>query len=448
MNSPKSANGPTGVNGSDRVQTVTSTVADPRFQARLRRRYASERRFQWVGRIALALGGAFLALILGTIVANGYTAWQQTFIALEIHFDPARLDPEGTRSGEALSAGDYGGLVKAALRAAFPDVKKRRERRKLQALVSPGASFNLRDMVLADPSLVGETRTVWLPADDDVDMLVKGHIDRDLPEGSRRLNDRQLEIVDALAARGAIEKRFNRVFFTAGDSREPELSGIRGALVGSALTLVVTLLLSFPVGVGAALYLEEFAPRNRWTDLIEVNINNLAAVPSIVFGLLGLAVFLNFFGLPRSVPMVGGMVLALMTLPTIIIAGRAALASVPPSIREAALGVGASQMQTVTHHVLPLAMPGILTGTIIGMARALGETAPLLMIGMVAFIVDIPHTPFDPATALPVQIFLWVDSPERAFVERTSAAIVVLLGFLIAMNGLAVVLRRRFERRW
>ena len=317
------------MNSANGARRVTSTVADPRFQARLRRRYASERRFQWIGRIALALGGAFLALILGTIVANGYTAWQQTFIALEIHFDPERLDPEGSGSEDVLLAGDYGGLVKAALRKAFPEVRKRRERRKLQAIVSPGASFYLRDMVLENPSLVGETRIVWLPADDDVDMLFKGHIDRSAPEGSRRLSDRQLGIVDALAARGAVEKRFNRAFFLAGDSREPEISGIRGALVGSALTLLVTLLLSFPVGVGAALYLEEFAPRNRWTDLIEVNINNLAAVPSIVFGLLGLAVFLNFFGLPRSVPMVGGMVLALMTLPTIIIAGRAALASVP-----------------------------------------------------------------------------------------------------------------------
>lgn len=444
-NRPPGPPSPPGTNGTRRV---AGTAADPRFQARLRRRYASERRFRWAGRIALALGGVFLAIILGTIVVNGYTAWQQTFIALDIHFDPERLDPEGTRSEEALSAGDYGELVKAALRKEFPEARTRRERRALQALVSPGASFGLREMVLSEPALVGETRTVRLPADDDVDMLLKGRIDRSAPEGSRRLTDRQLEFVDALAARGALEKRFNRAFFTAGDSREPEISGIRGALVGSALTLLVTLLLSFPIGVGAALYLEEFAPRNRWTDLIEVNINNLAAVPSIVFGLLGLAVFLNFFGLPRSVPMVGGMVLALMTLPTIIIAGRAAIASVPPSIREAALGIGASRMQTVTHHVLPLAMPGILTGAIIGMARALGETAPLLMIGMVAFIVDIPHTPFDPATVLPVQIFLWVDSPERAFVERTSAAILVLLGFLIAMNGLAVILRRRFERRW
>ena len=447
-NRPPGPPGPPSPPGTNGTRRVAGTAADPRFQARLRRRYASERRFRWMGRIALALGGGCLVLILGTVFANGYTAWQQTFIALDIHFDPERLDPEGTRSEEALSAGDYGGLVKAALRKEFPEARTRRERRALQALVSPGASFGLREMVLSEPALVGETRTVRLPADDDVDMLLKGRIDRSAPEGSRRLTHRQLEFVDALAARGALEKRFNRAFFTAGDSREPEISGIRGALVGSALTLLVTLLLSFPIGVGAALYLEEFAPRNRWTDLIEVNINNLAAVPSIVFGLLGLAVFLNFFGLPRSVPMVGGMVLALMTLPTIIIAGRAALASVPPSIREAALGIGASRMQTVTHHVLPLAMPGILTGAIIGMARALGETAPLLMIGMVAFIVDVPHTPFDPATVLPVQIFLWVDSPERAFVERTSAAIIVLLGFLIAMNGLAVLLRRRFERRW
>ena len=427
---------------------AAATVANPRFHARLRRRYASERRFRWAGRIALALGGGFLAIILGTIVLNGYPAWQQTFIALEVHFDPAKLDPEGTGDRDALAAGDFGGLVKAALRNAFPDVRKRRERRALYALAGSGAVFHLRDLVLADPSLVGTTRTVWLPADDDVDMLAKGRIDRAVPEDSRRLNDRQIEMVDRLAARGALERRFNRAFFTAGDSREPEVAGIRGALAGSALTLLVTLLLSFPIGVGAAVYLEEFAPRNRWTDLIEVNINNLAAVPSIVFGLLGLAVFLGFFGLPRSIPVVGGMVLALMTLPTIIIAGRAALASVPPSIREAALGIGASRMQTVLHHVLPLAMPGILTGTIIGMAGALGETAPLLMIGMVAFIVDVPHTPFDPATVLPVQIFLWADSPERAFVERTSAAILVLLGFLIAMNGLAVILRRRFERRW
>ncbi len=279
-------------------------------------------------------------------------------------------------------------------------------------------------------------------------MLVKGHIDRDVPESERRVKDRTLGWVDALAAEGRLERRFNTIFFTNGDSREPELAGIAGALVGSFYTLLLTLLLSFPIGVGAALYLEEFAPKNRWTDLIEVNINNLAAVPSIVFGLLGLAVFINFFGVPRSTPLVGALVLTLMTLPTIIIASRAALKSVPPSIREAALGVGASPLQTQLHHVLPLAMPGMLTGTIIGMAQALGETAPLLMIGMVAFIVDMPGGVTDPSTVLPVQIFLWADSPERGFVERTSAAIMVLLGFLILMNLTAVLLRKRFERRW
>jgi phosphate transport system permease protein len=289
---------------------------------------------------------------------------------------------------------------------------------------------------------------LWVPADDDVDMVAKGHIDRKVPEADRRVKDNQMAWIDRFQEQGRLEKRFNTTFFTAGDSREPELAGIRGAVTGSFYTLLVTLVLSFPIGVAAAVYLEEFAPKNRWTDLIEVNINNLAAVPSIVFGLLGLAVFLNFFGLPRSVPLVGGLVLTLMTLPTIIIASRAALKSVPPSIREAALGVGASRTQMVMHHVLPLALPGMLTGTIIGMAQALGETAPLLMIGMVAFIVDIPGGFTDPSTVLPVQIFLWADSPERAFLERTSAAIMVLLAFLVTMNAAAVFLRKKFERRW
>ncbi|MBM4202087.1 MAG: phosphate ABC transporter permease PstA, partial [Gammaproteobacteria bacterium] len=281
----------------------------------------------------------------------------------------------------------------------------------------------------------------------DVDMFEKGQLGEPDSE-SFRLKSEQVEWLARLKQQGRLEKQFNTRFFSAGDSRDPELSGIWGATSGSFFTLLVTLSLSLPMGIAAAVYLEEFAPRNRWTDLIEVNINNLAAVPSIVFGLLGLAVFINFFELPRSSPLVGGLVLTLMTLPVIIIAGRSALKSVPPSIREAALGVGASSMQTVLHHVLPLALPGMLTGGIIGMARALGESAPLLMIGMVAFIVDVPESVLDPATVLPVQIYLWADSPERAFVERTSAAILVLLAFLIVMNGLAVYLRRRFERRW
>ncbi|MFT5390635.1 MAG: phosphate transport system permease protein [Gammaproteobacteria bacterium] len=429
-------------------QVAQSWLRSPAFEAHLRKRYASERRFRRMGASAIILALGFLTVIIVSVTANGYSAFWQTYVELEVTFDEALLDPAGTRDRETLSSANYAGVVKETLRGMFPDVKGRRDRRRLNALVSSGAAYDLRAMVLNDPSIIGSTQQVWVPADDDVDMLIKGHMRRNLPETERRLNDKQLAIIDALAEDGKIEKRFNRIFFTAGDSREPELAGIRGALVGSALTLLVTLLLAFPIGVGAAVYLEEFAPRNRWTDMIEVNINNLAAVPSIVFGLLGLAVFLNFFHLPRSAPVVGGLVLTLMTLPTIIIAARAALKSVPPSIREAALGIGASKMQVVTHHVLPLAMPGMLTGTIIGMAQALGETAPLLMIGMVAFIVDVPGSPLDPSTVMPVQIFLWADSPERAFVERTSAAILCLLVFLALMNGLAVILRRQFERRW
>ena len=339
-------------------------------------------------------------------------------------------------------------MIKAALRERFPEVTERRAKRALYGLVSSGAGLELRDRVLADPSIVGGTRRVWLRSSDDIDTFVKGGISRDVPEDQRRVKDNEIAWLDRLDAADGVDVRFNTAFFTAGDSREPELAGIRGAVMGSLLTLFVTLVLSFPVGVLSAVYLEEFAPKNKWTDLVEVNINNLAAVPSIVFGLLGLAVFLNVFALPRSAPLVGGMVLALMTLPTIIIAARAALKAVPPSIREAALGVGASRIQVMTHHVLPLAMPGILTGTIIGMAQALGETAPLLMIGMVAFIVDIPGGFTDPATVMPVQIYLWADSPERAFVAKTSAAIMMLLVFLVFMNALAVVLRKRFERRW
>ena len=414
----------------------------------LPRRRRAERRFRNLGRLAVLVGLAFLALMFVSIVAKGYPAFRQTWVKLPVFFDPQVIDPGGAGGEEVIGAADYGALVKASVRSLFPEVKGRRDRRELGKLVSPGAVFQLRRMTLEDPSLIGARAEVWAPANDDYDMLHKGNVDRSLPESDRRLSDRQIGWFDRLAAAGRVESRFNETFFTAGDSREPELAGIRGAVMGSFFTLTVTLLLSFPLGAATAVYLEEFAPRNRLTDLIEVNTNNLAAVPSIVFGLLGLAVFINFFGLPRSAPLVGGLVLTLMTLPTVIIAGRAALKSVPPSIRDAALGVGASKMQMIVHHVLPLAMPGMLTGAIIGMARALGETAPLLMIGMVAFVVDIPQGVTDAATALPVQIFLWADSPERAFVERTSAAIMVLLAFLLAMNALAVVLRGRFERRW
>jgi phosphate transport system permease protein len=408
----------------------------------LPRRYRAEKRFRFYGVGAIALSLLFLSFLFTSIIGKGYSAFQKTFIELTIFFDPDVLRQD------ALASADYSQLVKTALSELFPDVKGRGEKRDLYRLVSSGAAFRLRDMVLKDPRLIGRTLPVWVTADDDVDMLVKGKFDRTAAAGERRMSDAQIAWIEHLEKENSIAKQFNRTFFTAGDSREPELAGIWGATVGSFLTLIITLALSFPIGVAAAIYLEEFAPKNRWTDLIEVNINNLAAVPSIVFGLLGLAVFLNFFGLPRSAPLVGGLVLTLMTLPTIIIASRAALQAVPPSIREAALGVGASKMQTVAHHVLPLALPGMLTGTIIGMARALGESAPLLMIGMVAFIVDVPRGFVDPATVLPVQIYLWADSPERSFVELTSAATMVLLAFLIVMNTTAVILRRRFERRW
>lgn len=416
--------------------------------ASLPKRHLSEKMFRGIGLISIIIGLMFLFMLFYSIVSKGYTAFQQTFIQLEMNFDEQLLDPGGTRHRDALSTADYSGLVKASLSKMFPDVTDRNEKRLLYSLVSTGATYQLRKMVVDKPALIGQTQQVWVPADDEVDMLIKGHIRRDVPEIERRLRDVQISWLDQLEAKEKLTLKFNTAFFTNGDSREPELAGIWGALMGSIYTLIVTLILSFPMGVATAVYLEEFAPQNKWIDLIEVNINNLAAVPSIIFGLLGLAVFINFMSFPRSAPLVGGLVLAFMTLPTIIIASRGALKSVPPSIREAALGVGASTMQTVYFHVLPLAVPGILTGTIIGMARALGETAPLLMIGMVAFIVDIPSDIFDPATALPVQIFLWADSPERAFVERTSAAIIVLLGFLFVMNALAIILRKKFERRW
>lgn len=408
----------------------------------LRRRYLAEQRFKRLGIAAISSALFFLAFLFVSIFSKGYPAFQQTYIELDITF------AEDVFESENLATANYLKLVKTSLTSMFPEVTSRSDKKDLYHIVSTGASFTLQDMVTADPSLIGQKKKVWVLADDDFDMFMKGKIDPLLPQTERRLNDKQLEWINSLIDAGKVEKRFNTVLFTAGDSREPELAGILGAAQGSLLTLLLTLALSFPIGVAAAVYLEEFAPANKWTDMIEININNLAAVPSIIFGLLGLAIFINFFGLPRSTPVVGGLVLTLMTLPTIIIAGRASLKSVPPSVREAALGVGASKLQTITHHVLPLALPGMLTGTIIGMAQALGETAPLLMIGMVAFIVDVPSSITDPATALPVQIFLWSDSPERAFTERTSAAIMILLTFLIFMNATAVVLRKKFEIKW
>ena len=590
----------------------------------LPKRYRSESIFKAFGMAASIIGMAFVVILFVNIIGKGYPAFLQSYIKLPVYFDAQVIDPDGDRDPDKMARADYQGLIKKTLRETFPEVSGRRDKLALYKLISQGAGFELQDMVLDNPDIIGTTQEIWLLADDEIDVFLKGKVtkldefelegrpvasdvsgeveittdgpaftpvlermqelferekrraerelgrareklddlekdlveNRDLlaeaerydyparierlkeiiknnqgqisdeeyiirvleerisgyrkslegtsaaevdippdaasyllelqgglvritalgrnsargnvlntldpasdsqnlklviletPESERRVTDRTIGWVRQLQEKDVVDKKFNTIFFTHGDSREPEQSGIAGALAGSFFTLIVTLLLSFPIGVGAAIYLEEFAPKNKWTDLIEVNINNLAAVPSIVFGLLGLAVFINYFGLPRSAPLVGGLVLTLMTLPTIIIASRAALKSVPPSIREAALGMGASRMQAMFHHILPLALPGMLTGTIIGMAQALGETAPLLMIGMVAFIVDIPQGFTDNATVLPVQIYLWADSPERAFVERTSAAIMVLLGFLITMNALAVLLRKKFERKW
>ncbi len=414
--------------------------------AGLARRRRAETRFRAYGLLSIILGLTFLLILFSSIIANGYSAFVYHQAALDIEFDAQQIDPEGGRKPEVLAAADYDGLWKLAMAKLFPEVTERQKKRALNQFMGSSAGERLKAMVLQNPALLGTTQRVWLPVDDSIDMLAKGRLGNEA-ELSDRLKD-NLAWLNALKGQDRIRNAFNREFFTNGDSREPDAAGIWGAVSGSAFTLLVTIALSLPIGIAAAIYLEEFAPRNRWTDLIEVNINNLAAVPSIVFGLLGLAVFINLFNLPRSSPLVGGLVLTLMTLPVIIIAGRSALKSVPPSVREAALGVGASPVQMVFHHVLPLAMPGMLTGAIIGTARALGESAPLLMIGMVAFIVDVPKSLTSPATVLPVQIYLWADSPERAFTERTSAAILVLLVFLIIMNGLAVYLRKRYERRW
>jgi phosphate transport system permease protein len=422
---------------------------DPEIATRrVQRRKAAEVRFRVYCMGATAIALLLLVVVLFTLVGQGLNGFFQTRVALDVTFDAATLDPNGTGDPATIGKADFNALVKNALLARFPDVTSRQDKKRLYGLISSGASYELREMVLADPALVGTTQRVSLPASDDVDQFAKGTIDRDVPETERRVSDQEIVWLDALEADGALDTVLSRTFFTAGDSREPELAGIWGAVLGSFYTMMVTFLIAFPLGVSTAIYLEEFAPKNKWTDAIEVNINNLAAVPSIVYGLLGLAIFLNVFGLPRSAPVAGGLCLALMSLPPMIIASRAALKAVPPSIREAARGVGASPLQVVTHHVFPLAMPGILTGTILAMALALGETAPLLMVGMVAFVVDIPAGPTSAATVLPVQIYLWADSPERAFVEKTAAAILVLLAFLIVMNAAAVFLRQRFQVKW
>lgn len=426
------------------MSTTTEKV-----RASLGKRYAREKRFRAYGIASISLSILFLALLMFNIFSKGLPAFTSTYIKLDVALDAQTLGITPDATQDQLRAANYTGVLNNSLYSLFPEVSERQQKKTLKALISSDAQYELQRMVLANPKLIGSNQSLWLLADDEIDQYHKGYIDRATPEADRRIKDFELTWLDKLEADGRLTSKFNTMFFTRSDSREPEQAGILSALMGSIYTMSLTLLFSFPIGVMAAIYLEEFAPKNNfWVDFIEVNINNLAAVPSIIFGLLGLAIFIQIFGMPRSSPLVGSFVLTLLILPTIIIASRAALKSVPPSMREAALGLGASKTQAVFHHVVPLAMPGILTGTIIGMAHAVGESAPLLMVGMVAFIVDVPHAVTDPATILPVQIYLWADSPERAFTERTSAAIVILLAFMITMNLLAIILRKKFERRW
>lgn len=417
----------------------------------IKKRYAAEARFKMYGRIAIFFGLAFLAIMLGSIVTKGYTAFWQTNITLPVTYDAALLDPQGKRGVDpsVLIKANYEKLAQDALvKKLGIDPANKALVRQTRGILSDGARIQLRDALVANPALMGQTVDVAMLASANIDSAFKGQVDLTVPEARRKVKDKQIEWMNQLASDGTLEQKFNTGLFTNGASSRPETAGIGVAIVGSLMMMAIVLVLALLIGVAASIYLEEFAAKNRITDLIEVNINNLAAVPSIVFGLLGLSVFINFLGMPRSAALVGGITLSLMTLPTIIIATRAAIAAVPPSIRQAALGLGASKTQMVFHHVLPLATPGILTGTIIGLARALGETAPLLLIGMVAFVANYPSSPLDPSTALPVQIYMWANEAERAFVERMSGAIMVLLAFLMAMNITAIILRRKFERRW
>ena len=413
----------------------------------LKGRYSAEKRFKLYGVFAVSLALGAVIFLLFTIFSTGYSAFWRTEFQVEIQFNGDYLGITQESSDQEVREANFLGLFRKNLAEQNNDVP-RRELRKLFAMFSESAAYDLREMVIQNRSILGTTQKLKVLASSSVDMIVKGQAPREIEEKRRVLNDFQLGLLDRWTAEGRRSSSFNHRFFTNGDSRSPELAGLGGAIAGSFWTLMVCLILSFPMGVAAAIYLEEYAPKNRLTEIIEVNINNLAAVPSIIFGLLGLAVILNFFGLPRSTPLVGGIVLSLMTLPTIIIACRASLKAVPPSIREGALAMGASKMQTILHHVLPLAMPGTLTGTIIGLAQALGETAPLLMIGMFAFVVDIPAGPLESATALPVQVYLWAESSERGYVELTAAGIMMILIFMALMNSFAIILRKKFERRW
>ncbi len=437
--------------------TTTSLFTET---ARTKKRNAAEKRFRAYGLLAIGLGVLALLVLLTSVLNNGSGAFTQTYVTLEVALPADKLDKDGNRDPEemkSVSTFGYAPLIRDAVVARAEEIgfaSDGMSAKDMGEIVSKEAAAQLRSFVLANPEAVGTTITFEMLTNGRIDGYMKGRVSHETAALDNNVSPAQLDLVDALIAAGNLEKRFNWSFLTAPDAsgQRPEAAGLGVAILGSAYMMIVVLVLALPIGVAASIYLEEFAPTNRWTDLIEVNISNLAAVPSIVFGILGLAIFINFAGLPQSAPIVGGLVLTLMTLPTIIIATRASLKSVPPSIRDAALGVGASKMQAVFHHVLPLAAPGILTGTIIGLAQALGETAPLLLIGMVAFVREYPAGPpegfFDPASALPVQVYNWTQRADAGFVERASGAIIVLLVFLIIMNAVAIMLRRRFERRW
>ena len=426
---------------------ITPLEATNTVKKSIVKRRSKDNRLKLYGRIAIGLAVCFLLFLFYSIFTKGYPGFFQYYVTLDINFDRDRIDPQGDLSDNSLFDGEASKIVNESLFSII-EPKGRKAKKQAKKIVSSGKDVRIAKMVKNNPSLFGTITKVKFALDDDIDSFLRGYIKRETPESERRISDKVISFVDKLNQDGRITYEFSDYILKGSASGNPEMAGIKGAFIGSMLTLSVCLLISFPLGVATAVYLEEIAKKNRITEFIEVNINNLAAVPSVVFGIMGLAIFISIFGMPRSIPLVGGMVLALMTLPTIIISSRAAIRAVPPSVRDAAYGIGASKLQVIFHHVIPLAMPGMLTGTIIGMAQALGETAPLLMIGMVAFIVDIPNSVMDPGTVLPVQIFMWADFAERMFIQKTSAAIIVLLGFLISMNALAVYLRKKLERRW
>lgn len=450
---------------SEQKSPTSGNQARQKVAASLSKRHRQEKIFRALGFGAVVTSLLLVAILFINIFSKGLPAFWQSTVTLDIYFDPEIIsisEKPVQQTGESdnnfrqrfidwqteVGFINFNRLITESLEKVIPDVGS--NTRDLQRIVTSAERFALRDMVVNDPSLIGQTRTLGLLTDANIDVWLKGNIDRSLPDAQQQLSPKVREWSDYLSAQGIIENKFSLSLFMNTDSRSSLASaGLAGAFMGSLFMMLIVIILSVPMGVAAAIYLEEFAPKNKITDLVEVNINNLAAVPSIVFGLLGASVFIGWFNLPMSAPVVGGLVLSLMTLPTVIIATRSTLKAIPPSIRQAALGLGASKMQSIFHHVLPLAIPGILTGAILGVAQALGETAPLLLIGMKSFVASVPSTPFEQSTALPVQIFLWQGNELRNFFEaRTSAAIIVLLIMMISLNALAIWLRKKYETRW